>query len=187
MDPDPGAGSTMAIRQGHGGCLQRREFLHRGAAALAVGVLMALGADRAEAEGLPVRLVAGTSGPRGGEISFPVPDHDGVLVDADHAVVLVRYHDYLYGLCLRCTHQPVELEWRNDEAQFECPKHHARFRPDGEWMSGRQTRSMDRNSIRLQSGTAVVDLDCIHRQDEDRDGWGAARVPAEVDAVAGIG
>jgi nitrite reductase/ring-hydroxylating ferredoxin subunit len=175
MTRTPTAGSA-GIRESCGRRLERREFLRRSAAAVAVGVLTAFGADRAVAASLPVRLET-TPAHQGGEKSYPVPVEDGVTIDPEDEVILVRLEGRIYALDLLCTHQPVVLEWLDEEDRFECPKHHARFRADGEWSSGREVRSLDRHAIRREADTVIVELDRVFRLDLEPEGWAAASVP----------
>ena len=60
--------------------------------------------------------------------------------------------------------------------RFQCPKHKSKYQPDGEFISGRATRGMDRFSIRRAGETVVVDLAVLHKQDTDAAGWNAALV-----------
>ena len=59
-----------------------------------------------------------------------------------------------------------------------CPKHKARFRPDGAHDSGRNTRSLDRYVLHVESGTVVVELDTLYRIDESPAAWAGAVVSA---------
>ena len=68
------------------------------------------------------------------------------------------------------------LRWHPEDVQFQCPKHHSRYRPDGVFISGRATRGMDRFALRRDGGNLVVDLDQLFRQDRDAAAWGAAVV-----------
>ena len=60
--------------------------------------------------------------------------------------------------------------------RFQCPKHKSQYQPDGEFITGRATRGMDRLGIRRDGSTVVVDLDALHKQDDDPAGWAAAVV-----------
>jgi nitrite reductase/ring-hydroxylating ferredoxin subunit len=155
----------------------RRAFLHETATAVAIVVLMGLGASRADAEAFPVRFASGSGDATTSVVRFPVPDADGVLIDVDHGVILVRYEHHAYAFSILCTHQPVVLEWIEDADLIECPKHHACFRLDGEHRSGRATRALDRFDVRLEGTDILVAPDRLYRQDRDPERWMAARVP----------
>ena len=77
---------------------------------------------------------------------------------------------------LSCPHQNTALRWYPEDQQFRCPKHHSRYRPDGVFISGRATRSMDRLGVRREGDTIVADLDSFYRQDKDPTEWAAAFV-----------
>jgi nitrite reductase/ring-hydroxylating ferredoxin subunit len=154
--------------------MDRRAFL-ADAAALAAAALVALGASPARAAALGVQAVRGT--PAGAdEHGYPIPAADGAAIDKDDAVIVVRYQQRAYVFNLSCPHQNTGLRWHPDDDQFECPKHHSRYRPDGVYISGRATRSMDRFKVRLDGDKVVADLDALYRQDKDAPQWDAAFV-----------
>lgn len=108
--------------------------------------------------------------------TYPVPDSDGATIDRDNQVILVRSEGKAYAFALSCPHQNTALRWHPDDGQFQCPKHHSRYRPDGVFISGRATRGMDRYAVRHEGGNIVVDLDRLFRQDQDVADWEAAVV-----------
>jgi len=73
-------------------------------------------------------------------------------------------------------HQHTALRWQEEERRFQCPKHKSTFQPDGEFVSGRATRGMDRYPIRRDGATVVVDLAVTLREDEDAERWRQAVV-----------
>ena len=89
---------------------------------------------------------------------------------------LVRWQGRAYALSAQCTHRGAALVWRADEGRVFCPKHEARFRPDGVHASGRRARDLDRFDIRQRGNTLVVDLTALRRADADVDAWQAAVV-----------
>ena len=99
---------------------------------------------------------------------------DGKYFDRDNQVIVVRYEQKAYGFNLSCPHQNTALHWQPEDNQFQCPKHHSRYRPDGIFISGRATRSMDRFGLRREGDTMVVDVDKYYRQDENAAEWAAA-------------
>jgi len=165
-----------AKRCGDGaGCgrpVDRREFL-ADAAVLAASVLVALGASPARATAMGLGFVRGER-VSGEEHAYPLPAADGASIDKDDAVIVVRYEQKAYVFNLSCPHQNTALRWHADDGQFECPKHHSRYRPDGAYISGRATRSMDRFKVRQDGDRIVADLDALVRQDKDGPAWEAA-------------
>jgi nitrite reductase/ring-hydroxylating ferredoxin subunit len=151
---------------------ERREFL-RDAVLWTVGALTALGIGPARAAALPVRF-ARAARLGDDEISYPLPDADGATIDRDNQVILVRFEGKAYAFALSCPHQNTALRWHPEDGQFQCPKHHSRYRPDGVFISGRATRSMDRFALRRDGQKVVVDLDKLYRQDRDATDWAAA-------------
>ena len=150
----------------------RREFFRDAAAAVA-GVFAALGLSPEHAHALPLRTVAGIlAGAQ--EVAFPIPAQDGVSIDNDRDVILARFAGAVYAFSLACPHQRTALKWREQDGRFQCPKHKSKYRPDGTFISGRATRSMDRFPIRRDGGNVMVDLSRRLREDQNRDAWNAA-------------
>ena len=112
----------------------------------------------------------------GGNPSYPTPPADGVQIDRDQEVILVRWQSAVYAFNLSCPHQHTALRWNQGDNQFQCPKHHSKYRPDGTFVSGRATRGMDRFSVSRSGDEIVVDLDSMHKEDKDPAGWAAAVV-----------
>jgi Rieske Fe-S protein len=77
---------------------------------------------------------------------------------------------------LACPHQNTALRWIEKDHRFQCPRHHSKYEPDGTFISGRATRSMDRYAIRREGANIVVDFSTLHEQDTDPAGWSAALV-----------
>ena len=152
----------------------RRTFL-REIAAVVAGLAGALQITPDRAAALSVRFASGRPGLREA-LTYPIPAQDGVTIDKDHEVILVRYQQAVYAFSLSCPHQKTPLRWRDDEHYFQCPKHKSRFQPDGSFIDGKATRNMDRYAIQRQGGEVVVDLGKLYREDENRDGWVAAVV-----------
>jgi nitrite reductase/ring-hydroxylating ferredoxin subunit len=149
----------------------RREFL-RSVSALALGAI---------ALGLPIRsasakVLASAIGGRK-QLSYPLPVADGADVDRDNDVILVRYKNEVFAFNLSCPHQNTALRWNETEMRFQCPKHHSQYQPDGEFITGRATRNMDRLAIRRDAANnIVVDPDTLYRSDEDAAQWQGAVV-----------
>lgn len=169
-------GDTMEQEhQGCAGCAAgttRRDMLRN--AAIGAALMLGLGARRGSASVVP-RLLSGTVGQEG-MLTYPVPDDEGVFIDRQEATIVVRTDGRLYAFYLSCPHQNTALHWIEKHHQFECPKHHSKYQPDGEFISGRATRSMDRFAVSLDNGSLVVDTNTLFRQDENPDAWANAYV-----------
>ena len=72
------------------------------------------------------------------------------------------------------------MRWYDKDNRFECPKHHSRFEPDGDYIkdSGRATRGLDRFAVRKDGANIVANLDKMFKQDENESDWAAAFIPA---------
>jgi Rieske Fe-S protein len=156
-----------------GEVIERRAFL-RDATLAAIGIFTALGAA-AEARALPVRLVSAIA-THGDERTYPLPGADGATIDREESVIVVRWQGAVYAFSLACPHQNTALKWAPQDAQFQCPKHHSKYRPDGTFIEGRATRGMDRFAVRRDGDKVVVDLDKLFQQDKDAGDWKAALI-----------
>jgi nitrite reductase/ring-hydroxylating ferredoxin subunit len=150
-----------------GGCpiSERRAFLREAAAWLAAAAFAPL----------PIRFgraIAVT----GNTHAYPIPDADGATIDRDNQVILVRFQGKAYAFNRSCPHQNTALRWHPEDGQFQCPKHHSRYTPDGVFISGRATRSMDRFAVTRDGANILVDLDRLFRQDQDAADWDTAFV-----------
>ena len=155
-----------------GAVMERRAFF-RQAATAAAGVFATLGAVASEARALPVRAVSALSA-RGMERTYPIPTADGAMIDKDESLIVARWQNALYVFSLACPHQNTALKWEQRDAQFQCPKHHSKYRPDGSFIEGRATRGMDRFGVQREGEKVIVDLDKLYRQDSDPTEWKAA-------------
>ena len=153
--------------------LSRRQALGRiSAAAVAAmaGVRLAAGPRM-----LPVVEAAGDdAGP--GERKYPVPAADGVTIDREAQVILVRYQQHVYAFNLACPHENTALRWRAQEGRFQCPRHESKYRPDGAFVEGRATRNMDRFAVRRAGDSILVDLNRLLRSDQQAQDWAGAVV-----------
>ncbi len=153
---------------------RRREFLQQmGGAALGALVMIGIPPGLAAAV-TPTVIRAGRL--IGANPSYPLPKSDGVQIDKENQVILVRWEDHIYAFNLSCPHQNTALRWNSTDAQFQCPKHHSKYQPDGAFISGRATRSMDRFSLRRTGNEVVVDIGAMHKDDVDHAGWVGAVV-----------
>lgn len=160
---------------GCGHSADRREFL-REAAGIASGILLGLGLSPAQAAASALSLAAGRRVRGSFEISYPIPQHDGVLIDKDQQLILARAKGVAYAFALSCPHQNTALKWFEEDAAFQCPKHKSRYHPDGTFISGRATRNMDRLPIRSDGKLLFVDAERAYESDKDAAGWAAAAV-----------
>jgi len=149
----------------------RRDFL-RDAAIGVAGVVATLGIARSAAA-LPVGMINAVSRSKAG-ITYPIPATDSVQIDRDNEVILARYQNSVYAFNLSCPHQRTALRWNDVDKQFQCPKHHSKYDPKGDFISGRATRGMDRLAITRQGSNVVVDVDQMYKEDEDTPQWNAA-------------
>jgi nitrite reductase/ring-hydroxylating ferredoxin subunit len=150
----------------------RRAFLRDSLLAVA-GALIAVGATDSAALAAPLRVIAGRR--RADQtVKYPIPTADGVQIDKENQVILVRWQNAAYAFNLSCPHQNTALRWDDADHRFQCPKHHSKYRPDGVFIEGRATRGMDRLAIQRQGSELVVDLDKMFKEDEDGAAWTAA-------------
>lgn len=154
----------------------RRGFL-REAIAAATAALASLGAARSAAAQLPIAFVEALRRIDGSRV-YALPEADGVNIDRDAEVILVRWQGAIYAFNLSCPHQRTALRWNDESHRFQCPKHHSQYTPTGEFITGRATRGMDRFAIRREAGGVVVDTDTLIKQDEDAARWRTAFVSA---------
>ncbi len=156
----------------------RREFVRALGVAVA-GALATIGLSRRAAAEVSVHAIASLARTPSTH-TYAIPSVDGVHIDKDGEVILVRWHGVVYAFNLSCPHQNTALHWNEKDNAFKCPKHHSRYEPDGTFIDGRATRGMDRFSVTLQGPTVVVNVDAMHKQDSDPNGWATAlvRLPA---------
>jgi nitrite reductase/ring-hydroxylating ferredoxin subunit len=153
----------------------RRAFL-REAMAVAAAALAGLGLSPRLVAALPVRAGTGRRHAGSAELSYPIPAEDGVTIDRENQVILVRSQHAMYAFALSCPHQNTALRWLDEDHIFQCPKHKSRYQPDGTFISGRATRNMDRLPIRGDGKQVLVDPDRVFESDRDGAGWAAAQV-----------
>ena len=153
------------------GATTRRDFV-RDAAIGVAGVLASLGLSRTAAA-LPVSFVEAVARRRN-TINYAIPSADGVQIDKDNEVILVRWQSMVYAFNLSCPHQNTALRWNDAAKQFQCPKHKSKYTPVGSFISGRATRGMDRFAISRAALNVVVDVDRMYQEDENEAQWKAA-------------
>ncbi len=136
--------------------------------------VVALGGSATEARAFPVAWLEGVG--RGDERSYPIPGSDGATIDHANQVIIVRFATRVYAFLLACPHQNTALRWLAAEGRFQCPRHESKYTPDGQFISGRATRNMDRLAIRRDGNTLVVDLSRWYQSDTQKGEWDAASV-----------
>lgn len=152
---------------------RRRALGQISTAALAAMVGVELWPGSAAA--LPV--TEGTATPMGpAERAYPTPAADGVTIDRETQVILVRFQQRVYAFNLACPHENTALRWKERDGHFQCPRHESQYQPDGKFISGRATRNMDRFGVKRAGDRLVVDLDRLFRSDQQPQDWGAAAV-----------
>jgi nitrite reductase/ring-hydroxylating ferredoxin subunit len=161
------------------GCalVARRDFV-RDAARATLAVLVGLGAAPAAALAAPIDVVTPSKRRSGDEHSYAMPASDGVQIDKENATMLTRWQGKVYVYSLGCPHQNTALRWNESSSEFECPKHHSRFHPDGEYEegSGRAKRGLDRFPVRRDGESVVANLDRVLQQYDDAADWANAFV-----------
>ncbi|MEP6730583.1 MAG: Rieske (2Fe-2S) protein [bacterium] len=159
---------------GANGASGRRDFLLDALRASAMA-LAAIGIAPSSASAMPLRWISALSS-GAEEKSYPVPAVDGVQIDKANEVILSRVGKQVFAFALACPHQNTALRWEADDNRFQCPKHKSRYRPDGTYIEGRATRSMDRYVVKLTGGQIVVDIDKVLQEDMDKPAWQQAVV-----------
>jgi nitrite reductase/ring-hydroxylating ferredoxin subunit len=150
----------------------RRDFLCRsGCAAWTVAVLGLAGSDLSA---LPVNEIEGRR--ERTERRYPIPSADSVNIDHAAQIIIVRASGHVFAFNLACPHENAAVKWVANDHRFQCTKHDSRYQADGEHISGRATRNMDRFAVRREAAELVVELDRIIRSDQDAAAWTAATV-----------
>lgn len=166
-EQQPGTGCADCIGTG------RRDFLFD---ALRAGALaMAAIGIAPSANAMPLRWIDAIATNRS-EKSYAIPAADGVQIDKDAEVILARVGKQVYAFALSCPHQNTALRWESGDKIFQCPKHKSRYRPDGVFIEGRATRSMDRLAIKVTASAVVVDVDKLYQEDLNKAEWQQAVV-----------
>ena len=165
-DMEPSASSDDCA-----GCtLHNRRDVLLDALRAAAAALAAIGMAPGAAEAMPLRWISAIAA-KGEERTYPGPAADGVQIDKDNEVILARAGKSVYAFSLACPHQNTALRWDAGNNRFQCPKHKSKYRPDGTFIEGRATRSMDRYAVRLVGGSVAVDVDKVYQEDTDLTQW----------------
>jgi Rieske Fe-S protein len=152
---------------------RRRALGQMSAAMLAAMAGVELWPETAAA--VPVIEAAGAqTGPS--EHSYPLPAADGVTIDRDAQLIVVRFQLRIYVFNLACPHENTALRWKERDGHFQCPRHESQYQPDGTFISGRATRNMDRFGVTRIGDTIRVDLNRFLRSDQQPQDWAAAAV-----------
>ena len=150
----------------------RRDFLSKASCAV-FAALVASGVAAGDARAFPVFETSAKTA-EGSERSYPLPSADGASIDQNSQVILVRSAKHIYAFALACPHQNTALRWRQKDQRFQCPRHGAKYRLEGIFMSGHPTRNMDRFALHLEGEKVVVDLSKLYRSDQQTNLWEAA-------------
>ena len=150
----------------------RRTFLIQTAAMVAA----ALGMTAERASAMPIGFLTGIRRPNDDEVTYPIPASDGVTIDKANDVILARFQDKVYAFGLACPHQNTALRWLAAEGRFQCPKHKSKYTPNGIFLSGRATRSMDRYAVRKDGNNVVANVAELYQQDKQAADWQSAFV-----------
>jgi Rieske Fe-S protein len=125
---------------------------------------------------LPVSAIAG--GGAGPEKVYPIPPADGVNIDRDTQVMLVRYQGNMYAFSMACPHENAAVKWLKKDNRFKCTKHDSEYTPDGTYQTGHATRNLDRFPIRKDGANVIVSVDRVFRSDQNAPAWQNAHVEA---------
>lgn len=147
----------------------RRDFLMDALRAGALA-LAAIGLAPGAATAMPTRFIT-AAGRHRKDVTYPAPAAEGVQIDKQNEVILARTGKQVYAFVLACPHQNTALKWEADDKRFQCPKHKSKYRPDGTFIEGRATRSMDRYAVKLVGGSVVVDVDTVYQEDMEKPAW----------------
>jgi len=160
-----------ASTDGCGACSTsgRRDFLVDALRASAAA-MAAIGLAPAGVHAMPLRWISALAS-TAKEKTYPIPSADGVQIDKENEVILSRVGKQVYAFALACPHQNTALRWEADDNRFQCPKHKSRYRPDGTFIEGRATRSMDRYPVKLSGSQIVVDIDKVLQEDMEKPAW----------------
>lgn len=152
----------------------RRAFI-RNVSLATIGIMTSLGLSEKSAIAMAVNPIQ-TVKRSGKTRTYPIPAEDGVKIDKENEVILVRWLDTIYAFALSCPHQRNSLAWLKDDSKFQCPKHRSQYSPDGYFISGRATRGMDRYAIKRDGDNVVVDLEVLYQETKNKTAWEAACV-----------
>lgn len=144
--------------------MSRREFI-RAAIAGGVGLVVV-------ATGATVLLARRSEGRTQGEITVPQARIPAVGAapysdDAGH-FHLINNEDGALALYWSCTHQGCEVPWREEDAEFHCPCHDARYDRTGVVTGGPAPRPLALFPVRvIENGDIIVDT----REPQGRDDY----------------
>jgi len=169
---DARARQPAAACAGCEGALSRRRVLG-GVSAAVVAAMAGVELWPGTAAALPLLEAGGTqTGPS--EYSYPLPAADGVTIDRDAQLILVRFQQRVYVFNLACPHENTALRWKARDGRFQCPRHESQYQPDGSFISGRATRNMDRFALVRAGDSLRVSIDRLLRSDQQPAEWAAA-------------
>src|SRR5436190_8889473 len=97
---------------------ERRDFLRLGGCFIIA--LTALGLPPSLAA-LPIAEITGSGAAN--EKRYPLPTADGVNIDRQAQVILVRFQNNIYAFSLACPHEHAAIKWLPKDHRFQCTKH----------------------------------------------------------------
>jgi Rieske Fe-S protein len=149
----------------------RREFLRAGGCIVVACAALGLPSSLA---GLPIAEATGTGS--GNEKRYALPTSDGVNIDRQAQVILVRFQNSVYAFALACPHEHAAVKWLAKDRRFQCSKHDSQYQPNGTYTAGRATRNLDRFALRREDTSVVVDLQHWFESDKNPSGWASAAI-----------
>ena len=163
----------MSTNDCAGDCIvARRTFLKDVSIFAAALVAAGLAPRAAKGAPSPIHALARTLT----DVRYPIPAKDGVSFDDVNEVILVRYTGHVYAFSLSCPHQNTALKTDPAGDGFRCTKHESRYKFDGQFVSGRATRNMDRFAIRRDGAAVVVDVAKWYESDSEPTQWAGAAI-----------
>jgi nitrite reductase/ring-hydroxylating ferredoxin subunit len=141
-------------------------------------VVMALGVLGRSADGAALQGASLAGAAHANERGYPIPAADSVGVDAQAQVMLVRSNGLVFAVSPACPHEQAVVRWVARAGRFQCSKHHSRYTREGQYISGRATRGLDRFAIRRDGPAVFVDVTRLWRADKNPAEWTAAVVSA---------
>jgi Rieske Fe-S protein len=80
--------------------------------------------------------------------------------NGDNVFITLDENQHPYALSLICTHKQCTVEFKPEQGIFVCPCHKGKYTKEGQVISGKPKRNLDRFKIK-QSGDNIIILDEI--------------------------
>jgi Rieske Fe-S protein len=83
------------------------------------------------------------------KIRRPQDYPQGVTLEADHRLFVVRQEDNFHVISAVCTHLGCTVQWKQEARGFDCPCHGSRFHDDGVAYAGPAPRPLSWYAVAL--------------------------------------